>query len=159
MNESNDKKVMQNIKAALLTITMANGFNTDAGLNVIWGKISNTADQVPCIFLIDGDATNRDDDEVPNMKGRPRTLNIKVRKRVIVEAHVACDKDEPNAAGHDAINDIKAAMMAGDRSFDGITLSTKWISDTFGRREDGTAVIPVLSQFDITYAVDFAATA
>jgi hypothetical protein len=157
MNESNDKKVMQNIKTALLSITVANGFNTDAGLHVTWGKISNTADQLPCLFLVDGDATNREDDEVPNIKGRSRTLNVKVRKRVIVEAHVPCDKDEPDAAGHDVIHDIKQAMMLGDRTFDGIALSTKWISDTFGRREDGTAVIPVLSQFDITYVVDFAA--
>lgn len=159
MNESNDKKVMQNIKAALMLITIANGFNTDAGTHVTWGKITNTADQLPCIFLIDGDATNRDDDEVPNIKGRNRTVNIKVRKRIIVEAHVPCDKDEPNAAGHDALNDMKAALMVGDRSFDGIALTTKWVSDTFGRREDGTAVIPVLSQFDVTYTVDFAATA
>jgi len=155
MNESNDKLVMQNIETALANITIANGYNTDMGTNVVWGKISNTSDQMPCVFLIDGDAANKDNDEVPNVKGRARTLNIKVRKRIIIEAHVACDPNRPNAAGHDALNDIKALMMDGDRSFDGISMSTLWISDTFGRREDGVAVIPVLSQFDITYCLDF----
>lgn len=159
MIDSIDKKLMMAIRDALKTITIANNYHFDIGTNVTWGKITNTSDQLPCIFLLDGDATNRDDDDTPNVPGRPRVVNYKIRKRVIIEAHVPCDKDEPNAAGHDALADIKRLMGEGDRSFGTIALSTKWVGDTFGRREDGTAVIPVLAQFDITYTADFAATA
>src|ERR1700740_1728693 len=159
MTDPKDKLLMMAIRDALKTITMANNFHFDMGNNVTWGKITNTSDQLPCIFLIDGDAKNKDDDDTPNVPGRQRVVNHKVVKRVIIEAHVPCDKDEPNAAGHDALADIKRLMGTGDRTFGEIALRTKWITGPFGRREDGVAVIPVLVQFDISYVVDFAATA
>lgn len=159
MNISVDQAIMQGIYDLLQTITVANGFNFDSGLNVAWGKITNTSDQIPCIFLLDGDSTNHDDTEVVlNLPGKIRSMEVQVRKRVQVEVHVPCDADMPNVAGHMALADLKAALFATDRLFGSAsTRQTRWVSDTFGRREDGAKIMPVMLQFDITYTANQAA--
>lgn len=159
MTSTIDQTIMQNILALLQTISVANGFNFDMGTNATWGKITNTADNLPCIFLLDGDCTNHDDsDDTPNLPGKSRPMNVQVRKRVQVEAHVPCDVNQPNLAGHLALQDLKAALFIGDRMFSTSAIkSTKWVSDTFGRREDGTKVLPVMMQFDVTYPANQAA--
>ncbi len=154
------KTLADAISDRLKTITTDNSdvtYLTDIGTKVSRGKLKVTIDSVPCIFLIEGDEKLLDDSGAANTPATMRPVAAKLRQRYIIEAHIACDPDNPNDAAHDAAEDIKRAMFKGDRTFGGIVRNLNYVGKTIGRREDGVAVVPVFVQIDAVFVEDLTA--
>lgn len=151
------KTLSANIAARLQTITIANGYRTDIGKNVKRGKLKQTIDSIPCCFLIEGDEKLKDSSQTANMPARAKPALALLGQRYIMEAHLACDADNPNDAAHDAAIDIKTAMFSGDRTFGDIVINLNYAGKTIGRREDGVAVVPVYVQIDAWYSENLTA--
>lgn len=88
------------------TITQKNGFTTNMGENVFWGRVSPPRHaQFVGLFEFE-------EDEVLT----PPKLDSTVQLRVpyIIEAQAECDPEAPNAMGHDLVADIKRAVWGLD---------------------------------------------
>lgn len=118
----------------LALVTVANGYNTDIGLNVLRGKGSLNLEDLPAIVMVEGD------DDVGDQRGP----EIKVSQQYIFEGHSTCDPDHPNDMAHLIIKDLKRAIFGGDATYDGRFKAKDWLAyqgRAIGTRADGTTIV------------------
>lgn len=134
------------IASRLAGITVAAGFNTDIGLNVMRGRRRIDDNQVPCVVLVEGA-----DDPTP---GPGRIATTEVLQSYVLVAYHACHPDHPNDMGHDLIKDLKRAVFG-----DGVTLGGKVRKVTYqgrdiGPRGDGVAIVCANIEIQVMFAED-----
>lgn len=132
-------------------ITVAQGAETDIGLNVHQGKRKLPADgEVPCAILIEGD------DSVDDTAGRTKTALIKVTQAYIIDGFSVCDPDNPNVAAHAMIRDIKRVLFADGRTFGDTVAEVKYLGRDIGPRPDGVALVQARVMIEVSFAEDLA---
>lgn len=135
------------IAARLAQIKVADGYLTDIGMRVYRGRRKLDPEMVPCVVLIEGDDRAQDS----------TAKNVALSQRYIAEAHLACDPDNPNDAAHDAIEDLKTVVWAGDITFGKRVRSVSYQGRAIGAREDGLAIVSGRIEFDVLFAENLAA--
>jgi len=139
------------ILARLGTCTVAQGAETNLGAAVHWGKRTVDASQVPCCTLLEGD-------DMPEHQNR--LTEYLVKQRFAVLAYVPCDDENPNAAAHAAIRDIKRALFKTNGAADGrlgqkVRLAT-YLGKQIAPRADGEKFVLAVVEFQCDYVENVA---
>lgn len=140
------------LKARLLTRTVAQGAETDIGTRVLLGKRSIDKTQIPCVVVIEGD-------DMPD-SANART-KYQVEQRYALLAYLPCDIDNPNTAAHAAIRDMKRAVFttngAPDHRLADSVKAVAYLGRDIGPRADGEAFVLAIIEVSVTYVEDVAA--
>lgn len=132
--------------ARLATITVANGFATDIGNNVLRGKPniyhSDEDSDLPCIIL--AEAEDRVEDQ------KPRTGLVKLAQRYVFEGHDLCNPDHPNDKAHLVLADLKRAIFG--QSFGDMLYELRYVGRAIGARPDGTAIVAASIEVEAVYS-------
>ena len=106
MTDSVAKKILLALRSRLEMITLANGYQTDAGRNVMIGQrlADHRADILPAIRVM------RSNEPTIQLQGRRRDLTFAAS----VECFVLADQDNPGLALEDVIADVKKALFLAD---------------------------------------------
>lgn len=142
MSDAND--IALAVSARLLTITPANGFQTNIGQKVMRGRKRLDESSLPCAVLIE-----RDD----KVLDQGRNTKVKLSQPFILEGHAVCDADNPNDVGHKIIADIKKAIF-GEPILYGTTkqpYQIKYVGRSIAPREDGIAVVSAAVEIAVEY--------
>jgi hypothetical protein len=126
------------------TITVENGFATDVGTTVFRGKRRLADEDLPCIVLFEG----------PDRVEDKSTKHVKLAQRYTLEAHHACDPDNPNDRAHELISDMKRAIFAGDRTLGRTVKSIDYAGRAIGTREDGASFVFASIDFEVVFSED-----
>ena len=143
--------VSAEIIARIQTITVANGFETDIGLNVKRGRRKlPVEDEVPCAVLIEGN------DSVEDTAGRTQTAFVKVKQPYLIDGFDACDPDNPNDKAQAMIRDIKKVLFKDGRNFGGKVVEVNYQGKDIGPRADGVALVQARVAIEVSFAEDLA---
>lgn len=140
------------IETRLLTLTVAQGAETNMATRFYRGRRVVSDDLVPCTVLIEAEDT-------PSDQRAPLTT-IETTQRYAVLAYVPCDPANPNDAAHAAIRDIKRAIWRTankpDVRLGGFVRRVKYAGKDIGPRADGEAFVVAVVEFDVEFAEDLA---
>lgn len=144
-----ENELAQRIVARLQTITVANGYLTDAGARVYRGKRKINDDDIPCIAVFEGE------DSVFEQKEQQVTTGLPYA----VQGFIECDPDNPSIAAQQLVRDIKQALFAEHlagyphwgRLASGAPMAarTVYVGRDIAPREDGANVISATVQIRI----------
>lgn len=147
---SHAKEIGIALAAKLAQISIANGFATDIGLRTFRGKLKLDESAIPCVILVEGDDTRKDE-----ISGR-RTAQVLVEQRYDAEGHVECDPDNPNDAAHDVLADLKRAIFRDDLHLGGKIRAINYEGRVISPRLDGTKLVSASITIKVTYAENLA---
>lgn len=137
------------VVARVKTISKANGFETDIGLQAFEGKLVIADEDVgegACTIVEGVDSVNDRPGRIPNNQ---------IEQRFAVVAYVKCDPRYPNRAAHAVIRDIKRAIWSNkNATFDNQVLLVKYLGKDIGPRPDGVNIVLGLVEFSVTYVED-----
>jgi hypothetical protein len=106
MSDSISEKVFAAIIAQLRTITLENGYRTDAGANVLRARRSLQPDELPAIVIFDEGETPADG----TADGRHYSMTI--QQVIGVEVHTMADKDDTGQMIGLLKADVKQALLS-----------------------------------------------
>ncbi|MCK9985688.1 MAG: hypothetical protein AzoDbin1_02160 [Azoarcus sp.] len=132
----------------LKTISLANGFGTDAGLNVYRGSLAIDPAKLPSTTLIEQE-DQVEAQRVDDRADAAGTIDTDVLLPFVIETTGPCDPDNPNVAGHAFVRDIKRAVFGGDLTWGGLATHTRYVGRTIGPRADGTNLVTVTVQIRV----------
>lgn len=137
------------IVARIRTITKANGFETDIGLQAFEGKLVIADEDV-------GDGACTIIEGVDTVNDRPgRIPNNQIEQRFGVVAYMPCDPRWPNRAAHSVIRDIKRAIWSNkNATFDDQVILVKYLGKDIGPRADGVKIVLGMVEFSVQYVED-----
>lgn len=139
------------IVTRLATITVAQGAETDIGLNIQRGRRRIPAeDEVPLIQFVEGG------DEVEDVAGKTQSALAKITAVYVIDAFALCDPDNPNVVAHKMIRDIKRVIFAGGRTLGGKVAEVEYLGRDIGPRSDGVAMVQARVTIRVSYAEDLA---
>jgi hypothetical protein len=124
--------VATKIAERLQAISIANGYATDIGLRVYRGRRRVEDNHMPCITIVEGDDKIIDD----GVQG-----NALLAQQYHIEAHTACDPNNPNDAAHLMIGDMKKALFGADITFARTVRKFLYRGRMILPRDDGLAVV------------------
>lgn len=133
------------LAARLGAIRTANGYRSDVGIQVFRGRRRLPDGAVPCVVLFEGD------DAMESSRGEQEA---RIRTTYVIEAHAACDPENPNDVAHDLLADMKRALFSSEapRWPDGagkrLWLELAYVGREIVPRSDGVA--RVLAALTIT---------
>ena len=141
-------EVANEIYARLQQITMANGYETDMGLQVFQGRVKVADEQVApsCVSVIEGI------DSVQQQAARGRMPIVKVEQRYGLVGYSVCDQSQPNVAAHKMLRDMKRALWHDGSTFGDRVLSVNYLSRDIGPRADGVGIVMALLEIGVEYA-------
>jgi hypothetical protein len=123
---SSPKAVALELSRRLQTIRQAAGAMTDLGLRVTRGKVHVTAEDVPCLTIVEGSE---------EVKGRVGSAELTCQRYALV-AYLRCDPEQPNDAAHDGIRDIKRAVFADGATWGGMVRGVPYTGRNIGPQAD-----------------------
>lgn len=136
----------EDLKARLLTRTVALGAETDLGVKVHLGRRHVDDSMIPCSVVIEGD-------DIP-ARGNVKTA-VKLGQRYLLFAYVPCDASNPNTAAHKAIRDMKRALFntggVADNTLGGKVREIEYLGRDIGPRSDGAAFVVAAIEVGIEY--------
>lgn len=121
------------IAARVATITIANGFHTDIGLNVLRGRRRIDDHQVPCVVVVEGLDTPT--------AGPGRMATAEINQSYMLIAYHACNPDHPNDKAHDLIKDLKRAIFKDGVTLGGAVPRVEYKGRDIGPRGDGVGIV------------------
>jgi hypothetical protein len=140
------------LKARLEACTLAAGAETDLGRKVYLGQTAISDDLIPCTSIIEG----QDDIRKRNAAGL-----VVTGQSYAFLAYLPCDPDNPNAAAHKAIRDIKRAVFTTggkpDPTWGGRVRAVEYLGRDIGARSDGAAFVLAIVEIAVEYVEDPAA--
>lgn len=144
MSTAND--IALAVYARMVTISVANGFNTDIGLKSFRGRKRLDKANMPCVVLIE-----RDDQ--PNGQTLQRTPQVKVKQKYVLEGHAPCDADNPNDMGHKIIADLKKAIWSTPFVYgtDQRAIVVTYEGKSIAPREDGIDVVAAAVEISVEF--------
>ena len=143
--------ISNEIASRIESISVANGYETDIGTNLMRGRRKLPADdEPPCSVLIEGN------DMPEDVNGRSQGARVKLRQTYMIDGFDRCDPNQPNVKAHAMIRDIKRALFKGDSNFGGRVFEVKYIGRDIGPRPDGVGLVQARVAIEVTYAEDLA---
>ena len=139
-------EIATELAARLATITLANGFNSDIGLNVLRGRRRIDDNQVPCAVLIEGPDT-------PS-SGPGKLPTVEVVQSYVLVAYHECDPDHPNDKGHELIKDLKRAIFSDGVTLAGQVRRVHYRGRDIGPRGDGVGIVSATVEIDVDFVED-----
>ena len=144
LNRAED--VAAELRSRLLTLTIAQGAETDIGRKVFQGRRKVDDSMLPCVSMIEGD-------DVPARK--TNNTMYELAQRYVMYAYLPCDPDNPNLAAHAAIRDLKRAVFltAGKASvtWGNKVKSVDYLGRDIGPRADGAAFVLASIEIAVTF--------
>ena len=140
--------VAEAIGEALGRITVANGFETDIGATVYYGRTRIEDSEVPCVVVMEGN------DVSEHVARQPV---VQVTQRYGLVAWLPCDPEHPNRAAHAAIRDMQRAIFAADATFGRRATSVRYVGRNIGPRADGAPIVLALIEIDVMYPMTLSA--
>ena len=144
LNRAED--VAAELRARLLTLTVAQGAETDIGRKVFQGRRKVDDSMLPCVSMIEGD-------DVPARK--TNNTMYELAQRDVMYAYLPCDPDNPNLAAHAAIRDLKRAVFltAGKASvtWGNKVKSVDYLGRDIGPRADGASFVLASIEIAVTF--------
>lgn len=137
------------LNTRMLTITKAQGAETDVGMRVLRGRRKIDDEQVPCVTIVEGLDT-------PKQGASTRRATSDTQQSYVLVGYHKCDPDHPNDVGHAIIRDLKRAVFR-----DGTTLGEQVKSVTYrgkdiGPRGDGVGIVSASIEVAIEFVEDLA---
>lgn len=147
---SRDQLLAEALLARLATITHANGYATDAGLNVFDGATGVPADRLPFLVLAESEEG----------VGSQKTAagdgpdDVSVSLPMSIEGRIACNPEHPNTAARVLCADIRRALFGPGSvvSLTGGTVRLRYAGRVIDRREPGTADVGVTVKFEAVFS-------
>ena len=135
----------------LLTIRIANGYETDIGRDVQQGRRKVPADdEPPCVQLVEGN------DEIQDSTAK-RTV-IKIAQPYVIDAFDVCDPVNPNTQAHKMIRDIKRAFFGANADPLRVRLyELNYLGKDIGPRPDGAGFVQARVMIEVVFAEDLSA--
>lgn len=144
--------VSDEIKTRIAAVRLTNGAETDIGRQVWSGRRKIDDSMIPCSVLIEGD-------DIADREVRGTLYDID--QRYVWMAYLECNPDDPNAAAHKALRDMKRALFvtAGrpDETWGRRVREVRYIGRDIGARADGAAFVLAIIEFAVSYVEDAAA--
>jgi hypothetical protein len=144
LNRAED--VATELKARLATLTVAQGAETDIGRKVYGGRRKVDDTMLPCLSVIEGD-------DIPSRE--TATTTYELAQRYVLFAYTPCDPDDPNAAAHAAIRDMKRAIFltAGkpSRTWGSKVKDVEYLGRDIGPRADGASFVLASIEIAVTF--------
>ncbi|MBP6515100.1 MAG: hypothetical protein KA224_07955 [Steroidobacteraceae bacterium] len=144
LNRAED--VAAELKARLLTLTIAQGAETDIGRKVFQGRRKVDDSMLPCVSMIEGD-------DVPARE--TNTTTYELAQRYVLFAYLPCDADDPNIAAHAALRDLKRAVFTtGGRpsvTWGSKVKSVEYLGRDIGPRADGASFVLASIEIAVTF--------
>lgn len=126
------------------TISIANGYNTDIGLNVLRGRRRIDTSDLPCLTIIEGE----DSPQAQTLR------SVNISQRYYLEAQDECDPDHPNDKAHLLLKDLKRAVFGPDSDLTKTVKNVKYAGRAIAPREDGTTVVIASIQIEVLFVED-----
>lgn len=141
--------VSAELNTRALTITKAQGAETDVGTRVLRGRRKIDDEQVPCVVIVEGLDT-------PKQGESMRRATSQTQQSYVLVGYHKCDPDHPNDVAHAIIRDLKRAVFR-----DGTTLGEQVKSVTYrgkdiGPRGDGVGIVSASIEVTIEFVEDLA---
>lgn len=146
---SRDQLLADALLARLATITLANGYATDAGLHVFDGATGVSAD-IACFLVL-----AESEEGVGSQKSQTSGADdVTVALPFFVEGRTPCNPQHPNTAGRLLCNDIRRALFGPGSSvaLAGGPARLRYAGRTIDRREPGTAEVGVTVKFEALFS-------
>ena len=136
--------IANEIYERLRGILMANGCETDVGINVMRGRLKIPGDdEPPCIQIIEGQ-------DAP--QSRPgRVPQVLISQPYVIDAFDRCDPDNPNDKAHAMARDIKRAIFSDGTTLGGRVKSCDYVGRDIGPRPDGAALVQLRLMIAVEY--------
>lgn len=139
------ESIINEIKAALETILISNGYVTDAGQSVYIDRSAFDENETKPFINI-----NEGEDSIIESNGRQTQGNkIKLSLPVSIESTNSCDPLIPATTGHDLIGDIKKCLFKQSWSVN--ILEIQYQSSSIAQHENGSGFVMVSVNADIIY--------
>ena len=137
------KRIIEELKGALQQILIANGYVTDAGLNVYldMSQLDETG-EYPAININEALDSNQSGLHLDRAK-----INLPIS----VEAFNKCTPANANDLGHDLIGDIKQALFSHVKAEPANYEKMTYVSANIAQRENGTGLVSVNVLVDVIY--------
>lgn len=136
------------VQERMRSITLANECETDIGSQVYMGRRIVADEDIGsgAITVIEG---------IDTVTSRPgRIPNAVIEQRYALVAYLPCDPDQPNAAAHAAIRDLKRAIFKGNATFEDRVRTVKYLGRDIGTRADGARYVVALVEIAVEYVED-----
>lgn len=152
MSKAND--IAQRIVERLSDIRTAEGYETDAGLNVFRGR--KAVPELPAIVLFE--LEDLVEDQAADGSGHPAgvAVNAGLLLPFDIQALAACEPAQHMTTGHALVADIKRAVFGGDMRWGGLATHTRYIGRSIEPRTDGDTTVSVLVQIRVGIVEDLA---
>ncbi|THF61396.1 hypothetical protein E6C76_20145 [Pseudothauera nasutitermitis] len=134
----------------LATITLANGYHTDAGQRIYRGRAVLDLEDLPAIVLYEEE--DLVDRQRAGAAGQGEAVDIIIGLPFTIEATAACDPLHPNVTGHALVADIKRCLFSGDLLWGGLATGTLYVGRTLHPRDDGAGFVRATVQIRVTYS-------
>jgi hypothetical protein len=147
---SRRKLILEEFRARVSAITIANGFFTDAGKNVFLGEVPTLGpdDAETAIALV----VEEDDPNTQTPFGPGTGATIQIGLTIAIHALAMADLDTPLLAIEDVIHDIKQAVELDDRTLGGLVGSLMRGPTRPLDREEGSTVVGASVDYDVMYS-------
>jgi hypothetical protein len=144
LNRAED--VANELKTRLATLTVLQGAETDIGRKVFGGRRKVDDTMLPCMSVIEGD-------DIPSRE--TATTTYELSQRYVLFAYLPCDPDDPNAAAHAALRDMKRAIFnsAGKPSttWGNKVRNVEYLGRDIGPRADGASFVLASIEIAVTF--------
>lgn len=136
--------VATELNTRLLTITKAQGAETDVGLRVLRGRRKIDDDQVPCAVIVEGL-------DSPTAGLSKRNPGVKLRQGYVLVAYDKCDPNHPNDKAHAMIRDLKRAVFRDGATLGEQVMGVEYMGRDIGPRADGVNIVSATIEIIVEY--------
>lgn len=142
MADSIAKQILDALVARCQNITIANGYNTNAGQRVFLGRRSfMSRESFPSVCVIRGTDSVKE-----------RTVErVKLLLPVTVEGLLAQDTTDVGSDEEELLADLKQAVLTTDIRLGGLAIKTEYVGSGLLQRDDAATYIGVELTLEVTY--------
>lgn len=132
------------LNTRMLTITKAQGAETDVGTTVLRGRRKLDDDHIPCVVIVEGL-------DSPTMGPSKRSPGVKLRQGYVLVAYDKCDPNHPNDKAHAMIRDLKRAVFSDGATLGEQVIGVEYVGRDIGPRGDGVSIVSATVEIVVEY--------
>ena len=132
------------LNTRMLTITKAQGAETNIGQTVLRGRRKIDDEQVPCAVIVEGL-------DSPTMGPSKKSPGAKLRQGYVLVAYDKCDPNHPNDKAHAMIRDLKRAVFRDGATLGEQVMGVEYMGRDIGPRADGVNIVSATIEITVEY--------